>query len=152
MVERQYVIFKLSESEFGIKIDNVREIIPYEKPIPVPDTEEFIEGIINHRGDVIPIINLKKKFSIKEFNEVKDRRIIIVRLNAMEIGFMVDDASQTIVLNNDKIDLPPSIISGIDKKYIMGIGKLGEKDLLILVDLEKILSENEIREIRNIEI
>lgn len=152
MAERQYVVFKLDKGEFGIDIMNVREIVPYEESISIPDTPDFIEGIINHRGDVIPIINLKKRFSIGELKVTKDTRIIVITLEGREVGFIVDEASQTVRLNNDEIDLAPSIVGGIDKEYITGVGKLDDKRLLILIDLERILSQSEIKEIQRLEV
>lgn len=149
MYENQYVVFKLGESEFGIEMESVREIIPYEESIAVPDTEEIIEGIINHRGDVIPIVNLKKRFLIGGLNLTESTRIIIIRLDQMEIGLVVDEVLEIIRLNNNDVDPTPPIISGIDKKYIMGIGKLTGKRLLILINLEKILSLQEIKEIED---
>lgn len=152
MSEKQYVIFKLDGGEFGIEIMNVREIVPYEESISIPDTPDFIEGVINHRGNVIPIINLKNKFSLSKLEITKDTRIIVITLDEREVGFIVDEASQTVRLNDDEIDPAPSIIGGVDKKYITGVGKLDEKRLLILIDLEKILSKNEIKEIQNLEV
>lgn len=151
MVEKQYVVFKLDQGDFGIEIMNVREIVPYEESISIPDTPGFIEGVINHRGNVIPIINLKKRFSIGELKVTKDTRIIVITLEDREVGFIVDEASQTVRLNSDEIDSAPSIISGVDKKYIIGVGKLDEKKLLIILDLERILSQDEIEEIQKLE-
>ena len=152
MSEKQYVIFELDNGEFGIDIMNVREIVPYEESISIPDTPDFIEGVINHRGDVIPIVNLKNKFSLSKLEITKDTRIIVITLDEREVGFIVDEASQTVRLNDGDIDPAPSIIGGIDRRYITGVGKLDEKRLLILIDLEKILSENEIEEIQNLEV
>ena len=152
MSEKQYVIFKLDRGEFGIEIMNVREIVPYEESISIPDTPDFIEGVINHRGNVIPIINLKNKFSLSKLEITKDTRIIVITLDEREVGFIVDEASQTVRLNNEEIDPAPSIIGGVDKRYITGVGKLDEKRLLILIDLEKILSEDEIKEIQDLEV
>lgn len=152
MVEKQYVVFKLDKGEFGIEIMNVREIVPYEQSISIPDTPDFIEGIINHRGNVIPIINLKRRFSLGEFKATKDTRIIVITLEEKEVGFIVDEASQTVRLNNSEIDPAPLIIGGVDKRYITGVGKLDEKRLLILIDLERILSQDEIKEIQSLEV
>lgn len=152
MAEKQYVVFKLGKGEFGIDIMNVKEIGPYEESIFLPDTPSFIEGVINHRGNVIPIVNLKKRLSLGESEVTKDTRIIVISLDEKEIGFIVDEASQTFRLNDDQIDPAPTFISGVDKRYITGVGKLDEKRLLILIDLKKILSENEIEEIQNLEV
>lgn len=150
MTENQYVIFKLDQSEFGIDIMNVREIVPFEDSLPVPNTPKFVEGIINHRGTVIPIINLKKRFSLSNLEVDKDTRIIIVTIEGKDVGFIVDEASQTIRLSSDEIDLAPSYIVGVDEKYLEGVGKIDEKRLLIIIDLKAILSYEEIKEIQEI--
>lgn len=152
MVEKQYVIFKLDKGEFGIDIMNVKEIGPYEESISLPNTPDFIEGIINYRGSVIPVINLKKRLLLGNTEITNDTRIIVISLEERDIGFIVDEASQTIRLNNDQIDAAPDYIKGIDKRYITGVGKLDEKRLLILIDLEKILTDEEIEEIQSLEV
>lgn len=152
MAEKQYVVFKLDEGEFGIDIMNVKEIIPYEDSINIPNTPKFIKGVINHRGSVIPIVNLKERFNMQTLEIGKDTRIIIINLDGKEIGFIVDAASETLRLSEDNIETAPSMISGIDRKYLIGMGKIDEKRLLILIDLEKILTEEEIDEINSIEV
>lgn len=152
MVENQYVVFKLDKGEFGIDIMNVSEIIPYEESITLPDTPSFSEGIINYRGNVIPIINLRRRFSLEDTEVTKDTRIIVINLDEKQIGFVVDEASQTIRLDSELIDPAPSVTEKVDKKYIMGIGKIDEKRLLIIIDLEKILSVEEIEEIAQLEV
>ena len=151
MAENQYVVFNLKEEEFGIDIMNVKEIIPYAKSIKVPNTPDFIEGIINYRGNVIPIINLRKRFKLGDQEISKDTRIIVIALENKEIGFVVDEASQTLRLNEDQIDPTPDIISGVDKRYIIGVGKVDER-LLILIDLEKILTDEEKDKIETMDI
>ncbi len=152
MTENQYVVFKLDKNEFGIDIMNVKEIIPYQESVSVPNTPNFIEGIINYRGNVIPVINLRERFDM-DVNEItKDTRIIVITLNEKEVGFIVDEASQTIRLNEEQIDPAPDIVSGIDKRYITGIGKIDENRLLILLDLKEILTDEEKNEIENMEL
>ncbi len=152
MTENQYVVFKLDKNEFGIDIMNVKEIIPYQESVSVPNTPDFIEGIINYRGNVIPVINLRERFDM-DVNEItKDTRIIVITLNEKEVGFIVDEASQTIRLNEEQIDPTPDIVSGIDKRYITGIGKIDENRLLILLDLKEILTDEEKNEIENMEL
>lgn len=152
MTQNQYVVFKLDKGEFGINIMNVQEIIPYEESTSLPDAPLFIEGVINHRGDVIPIINLRKRFSLGDSDATKDTRIIVLNIDGREVGFVVDEASQTIRLSSDSIDSTPSITAGIEKEYISGLGKINEKRLLIILDINKILSVDEIKEIKQLEI
>lgn len=152
MTENQYVVFKLDKGEFGIDIMNVKEIIPYEESVSLPDTPSFTEGVINHRGNVIPIINLRKRFLLEDLDATKDTRIIVINLDEREVGFVVDEASQTIRLSNESIDSAPSITEGVEKKYIRGLGKIDDKRLLIILDVDKILSMEEIKEIQQLEV
>ncbi|KNF09485.1 chemotaxis protein, CheW-like protein [Gottschalkia purinilytica] len=146
MGERQYVVFKLGKEEYGIDIMNVREIGPYQESVKVPNSPSFVEGIINYRGNVIPIVCLKKRFSIEDSEIDTNTRIIIINLNDKQVGFIVDEASQTVKLDDNDIDPTPNIITGVDMKYITGVGKLNDR-LIILIDLEKILTDNEKEEI-----
>lgn len=152
MSEKQYVVFKLGKEEYGIDIMNVKEIGPYEESVKVPNTPHFIEGIINYRNRVIPIINLKRRFKLEDKGLTNDTRIIIINLNDKQIGFVVDEASQTVTLDDKDIDPAPDIISSIDRRYITGVGKLDNKRLLILIDLEKVLNDKEIDEIEKMDI
>lgn len=152
MAENQYVIFNLNTEEFGIDIMKVKEIIPYQESVNVPNSPNFIEGIINYRGNVIPIINLKKRFKLELSKPTKDTRIIVINLEDKEIGFVVDEASQTLRLDRNQIDPAPEIISEVDRRFITGVGKIGEDRLLILLDLHKILTDQEKEQVHMIEI
>ena len=149
MAENQYVVFKLGCEEYGIDIMNVKEIAPYEEVISLPNTPSYIEGVMNYRGNVIPIINLKKRMNIGKFEITKDTRTIVIVVEDKEIGFIVDEASQTIRVDDNQIDNAP-FIKDIDKRYIIGIGKLDEERMLVLIDLKSILSNDEIQEIQEL--
>lgn len=151
MAEKQYVVFKLGKEEYGIDIMNVKEIGPYQESTKLPNVPEFIEGIINYRGEVIPIINLKKRFNLEDKGVDNNTRIVVINLNDKQIGFVVDEASQTVRLHDKDIDPAPNIVAGIDKEFITGVGKL-ENRLIILIDLEKVLSKEEKNEIENMEL
>lgn len=152
MAENQYVVFKLGKSEFGIDIMNVKEIGTYVEAVSLPHTPSFIEGVINYRGKVIPVINLNKRFGLGDGEITKDTRIIVITLKEKEVGFIVDEASQTIRLSDEQIDPAPSFIGGVDKRFITGVGKLENNRLLILIDLEKVLNDDEIEEIEKLEV
>lgn len=151
MAEGQYVVFKLGQEEYGIDIMNVSEISTYQEIIKVPNVPSFIEGIINYRGSVIPIICLAKRLSIKAKEVDNNTRIIIINLQGKQIGFIVDEASSTIRISSEDIDPAPSIIGNIDTKYIKGVGKPGNR-LIILVDLENILTSEEIKEVQEVNV
>lgn len=152
MSEKQYVVFKLGKEDYGIDIMNVKEIGPYQKSVKLPNTPDFIEGIINFRDRVIPIINLKERFKLEDDGITNDTRIIIINLKEKQVGFVVDEASQTVRLDDENIDPAPDVISNIHRRYITGVGKLDENRLLILIDLEKVLSEEEKEQIGKIEL
>ncbi|MFA5524079.1 MAG: chemotaxis protein CheW [Tissierellales bacterium] len=151
MSEKQYVIFKLGKEEYGIDIMNVREIVQYQESVKIPNSPVFIEGIINYRGKVIPIICLKRKFGMAGGQKDANTRIIVINLNDRQIGFLVDEASQTIRIDDLDIDPTPEVISGIERKYITGVGKVDNR-LVILIDLEKVLTEDEKEKIENLEV
>lgn len=150
MSEKQYVVFKLNAEEFGIDIMDVKEIIPYQGSVSVPNSPDFVEWIINYRGSIIPIISLKKRFKLELSKTTKDTRIIVINLRDKEIGFAVDEASQTLRINKDQIDPAPDIISEIDRRFITGVGKINDNRLLILLDLQKIFTEREKDQINNV--
>lgn len=142
MPEKQYVIFKLGNQEYGIDILNVREISVITESTKVPNMDSFIEGVINMRGKIIPVINLKKRFNLDDDGDAKSSRIIISTLENKEIGFLVDEASQVITMKEEDVDSPPEMLVGIDKNYIVGIGRRDEK-LVIILDLYAILPNHE---------
>lgn len=150
MSEKQYVVFKLGKEEYGIDIMNVKEIVPYQECVKVPNAPRFVEGIINYRSKVIPIICLKKRFYIDNTSIDSNTRIIVINLNEKQIGFIVDEASQTVRLDDADVDPTPEVVVGVDRKYITGVGKLDNR-LIILIDLEKVLSDEEKEKIINME-
>ncbi|AOY75910.1 chemotaxis protein CheW [Clostridium formicaceticum] len=147
MAERQYVIFKLCGEEYGVAIQHVQEITEYKQATSVPNVPDFIEGIINLRGNITPIVSLKKKFNLQEKEIKESNRIIIINLMDKQVGFIVDDASQVLTMDEKQIENPPELLTGIERQYIIGIGKVDEK-IIILLDLEKILTEKEKQEIQ----
>ena len=136
MAENQFVIFKLGNEMYAVDILNVGGISEYRDITNVPNAPYFIEGIINLRGDIIPIVNLKKRFAIPEKEVDSDTRIIINNISGKDIGFIVDEASQVVKIDDDNIENAPDIIKGADREYIHGVGKMGN-EIVILLDLEK---------------
>ncbi|MDK2919871.1 MAG: purine-binding chemotaxis protein CheW [Candidatus Petromonas sp.] len=150
MAEKQYVIFKLGSEEYGVDIMRVKEISEFKESTKVPNSPYFVDGIINLRGEIIPIINLKKRFNIESEGINSDTRIIVINLNEKNVGFVVDEASQVLRINDEDIDPAPEIIAGVDRQYINGVGKIDDK-IVILLDLEKILSDKEKEKIEEME-
>jgi purine-binding chemotaxis protein CheW len=138
----QLVTFNISQEEFGIDILKVQEIIRTMEITKVPRAPEFVEGVINLRGKVIPIIDLRRRFGMDPRKHDNQTRIVVVELLGMIVGFVVDSVSEVLRIPADTVVPPPAIVSGIDSEYISGVGKLDDR-LLILIDLEKLLSNQE---------
>ncbi len=150
MAEMQLVVFKLDREEYGVDIMQVQEIGEYKQPVKVPNAPAFIEGIINLRGEVIPIISIHSRFNLPK-NEITElTRLIVITIAGRWIGFVVDDASEVITMNLNDIEDPPVMIAGADRKYIAGVGKLGER-ILIILDLNKLFNDEEHEQIGTIE-
>ncbi|OQY10768.1 MAG: hypothetical protein B6I28_00215 [Fusobacteriia bacterium 4572_132] len=130
--------FILNKEEYALRIDNVKEIIKKIKMTRVPKTEKYIVGVINLRGVVIPIVDLNKKFKAAEV-ESNSQRIIIVEIDLMMIGIIVDEVSEVLEVAEEQIFINPSIKSTIKKEYVNGVCKLGEERLLTLLNIKKIL-------------
>lgn len=149
MAENQFVIFKLGEERYAVDILNVGGISEFRDVTKVPNAPYFIDGIINLRGEIIPIVSLKKRFNIPEKAVDSDTRIIINNIRGKDIGFVVDEASQVIKIDDADIEDAPDIVKGADRQYISGVGKVNDQ-IVILLNLEKILNEEEQKAVNTI--
>jgi len=138
----QLVTFRIGVEEFGVEILRVQEIIRSLEITKVPNAPDIVDGIINLRGRVIPIVDLRKKFNLPSAGRTKDTRIIVVNIKEQTVGFVVDAVSEVFRLTSDNVEPPPPVIAGIDSDYIQGVGKVSNK-LLILLDLDRLLSAEE---------
>jgi purine-binding chemotaxis protein CheW len=137
--ERQIVVFKLGNEEFGVNIMEVREIIRMEDITKIPNSEQFVEGVINLRGGIIVVINLAMKLGLPNKESDKNTRIIVIEMKGSTVGMVVDSATEVLRLNGSDIKAAPEIITKkIDSSYIEGVGVVEER-LLILLDLAKVL-------------
>lgn len=142
MAEMQYVVFRLGQERFCVDISNVSAIQEYKEITPVPNSPKYIEGVINLRGDIIPVVNLKRRFNITETERSDETRIINISFNGKDIGFLVDEASQVLRIGQENIEPAPEIIKGKDRGYISGIAKIDDR-IAIVLDLEHIFNEDE---------
>lgn len=140
--ELQVVTFHLGKEEFAVPILQIQEINRLVEITRVPKSPDFVEGVINLRGKVIPIIDLRKRFSLPQAELGRYTRIVVVNMDSRMIGLIVDSVSEVLRLSQDAIEPPPPVVAGIESEYIRGLGKL-EGRLLILLDLNKILSRDE---------
>ncbi|PKM80180.1 MAG: chemotaxis protein CheW [Firmicutes bacterium HGW-Firmicutes-14] len=140
--ELQFVVFKLGNEEYGVPITQVKEINRLTSPTKVPRSPVFVEGIINLRGQIIPIVDMKKRFDLPLTEYTGDARIIVVQLGNHTFGVQVDSVSEVLRINSSDIEPAPQIVCSIDSRYITGVAKVGDR-LLILLDLDKLLSDEE---------
>lgn len=138
----QLVTFSIGEEEFGVDILKVQEIIRTMEITRVPKAPDFVEGVINLRGNVIPIIDLRKRFGLETRSHDKHTRIIVIEINNMIVGFVVDSVSEVLRIPANTVEPPPPVVAGLESEYISGVGKLEDR-LLILLDLDRLLSGEE---------
>ncbi|MBA4252224.1 MAG: chemotaxis protein CheW [Chlorobiaceae bacterium] len=139
----QIVSFNIGEEEFGVDILKVQEINRMINITQVPNSPDYISGVINLRGRIIPIIDLRKRLGMQSKQHDKDTRIIVVELEGKTIGFIVDSVREVLRIPKNITEPPPSIVNGIDSDYITAVGKLEDR-LLILLDLERLVSNKEL--------
>ncbi|UJF35363.1 chemotaxis protein CheW [Paenibacillus hexagrammi] len=145
------IVFALGTEEYGVEVEKVRTIERMQPMTRVPKAPEFIKGVINLRGVVIPIIDLRSRFGLETQNYTDATRIIIVSQGDYEVGLIVDSANDVIDLDTDNIDNPPEIVGGIKAKYLDGIARVGGQRLLVLLNLEQVLDRHEIQQLERTE-
>ncbi len=138
----QLVTFRLGSEEFSMDILKVQEIIRHMDLTRVPRTPDFVDGVINLRGRVIPVIDLRKRFGMTADERTNETRIIVADVNNSIVGLKVDAVSEVLRLPSDTVEPPPLLVKGTESDYIKGVGKL-EGRLIILLDIGKILSKTE---------
>ncbi len=143
----QLVTFRLGSEEFGVKILVVNEIIRLVQITPVPNAPACIEGVINLRGKVLPVIGLRKRFGLPDVPLDAHSRIIVMELNQNVVGFLVDAVSEVLRIPAHTVEQAPAVVAGIGSEYIEGVGKLDDR-LLILLDLEALLGDKAQEEIK----
>jgi len=141
-MEKQLVIFELASESYGIEIANVESIIKMQDITRVPKCPDFVEGITNLRGTVLPVIDLGKRFGIDEQIRDHDTRIIVVGLDGMKVGMIVSAVSEVLTIDESVIEPAPAIVTTINSSFIAGIARI-EKRLIILLNLDQILSKEE---------
>ncbi len=134
----QVVTFFIAEEEFAVEILDVHEIIRLIQITPVPNVAEFLEGVINLRGKVIPVINLRKRFDLPRIANSGKTRIIVMELRQKIMGFLVDEVSEVLSISKHIIEETPPIVAGVDAEYIRGVANM-QNGLLIILELEALL-------------
>jgi purine-binding chemotaxis protein CheW len=146
----QLISFEVGDEEYGLEILRVKEVIRIREITRLPKAPRFVKGIINLRGDVIPIIDLRDRFGLEHKEYTIMTRVIVVDVESKLVGMVVDAASQVVRIPSDQIEPPPPIVGGISAEYIKGVGKLDDR-LVILLNIDRILTVEEKVELRKLE-
>jgi purine-binding chemotaxis protein CheW len=142
----QFVVFKIGKELFGVGIDSIREIVRVPEVTEVPDAPHFLDGVINLRGRIVPVVDLRRRLRIQHADKTKATRVLITENSGSMVGLLVDAASEVIRIQPDAVDEPPEMISAIGVEYITGVAKLNER-LIILLDIKKILNVGDMKKI-----
>jgi len=146
--EIQLVVFKIGKEEFGVPISEVREIVRLIPITPVPRAPDFVEGVVNLRGQILAIIDLAKRLKLTPSPRSDRSRIIVIEFEGNIIGMIVDEVMEVLRLASENIDKAPELITAeIHEEYLKGVGKLGDR-LLILIDLARVFSPEEVEDIK----
>lgn len=137
---QKYAVFKIGEEEFGVEINRVVEILSTQKVHSIPDLPDFLSGIIAVRGQIIPLLDLRKRLGI--MSSSKKELIIVIKYDNEKIGVLVDHVKEIISLRKDEITNPPAIFKGLKRKYLAGIGKKDDR-VIIILNLDDLLTSEE---------
>jgi purine-binding chemotaxis protein CheW len=143
----QKVVFGIGKELFGVGIDIIREILKVPDMTEVPDSPDFLEGVINLRGKIVPVIDLRKRLRLNGADRTRSTRVLIAEESDRTVGLIVDSVTEVIRIQPDDVEKPPEMITAIGIEYITGVAKVDEK-LIILLDLKRVLSSEEMKRVR----
>ena len=141
--ETQIVVFELGDERYGLDIATVYEIIRHQPITAVPQAPAFVEGVINLRGRIIPVVDLRDRFGMTEGDLTKASRIVVCEAAGTRVGLVVDGVSEVLMIAADAIEPTPEVAAGVDAAYLRGIAKLGER-LIILLDLNGLFADADV--------
>ena len=142
----QWVTFQLENETYGINVMQVQEVLRYTEIAPVPGAPEYVLGIINLRGNVVTVIDTRSRFGLPSGDVSENSRIVIIEAEKQVIGIMVDSVAEVVYLRSSEIDAAPAVGTEESAKFIQGVSNR-DGQLLILVDLNKLLSDEECEDI-----
>jgi purine-binding chemotaxis protein CheW len=144
----QLVAFRIGKELFGVGIESIREIVRYPEITEVPDAPGFLEGVINLRGKIVPVVDLRKRLRLSGEEKTKSTRVLICEdgQGKSVVGLHVDAVTEVLKVQPDEIEGPPEMVSAIGVEYITGVAKI-EGRLIILLDLRKILSMEDMKKL-----
>ena len=142
--EQQLVVFQLAAELYGVEIARVHEIIRMQTITRVPRAPSFVEGVINLRGKVIPVVDLRRRFGLPTGEHTRATRIVVVEIGDQVVGIVVDGVSEVLRVSASVVEPPSPVVAGLDSDYVQGIAKLPDR-LVIMLDLDRVLAREERR-------
>jgi purine-binding chemotaxis protein CheW len=146
----QVVSFRLGSEEYGVDISQVQEIIRMVEVTRVPRAPHFMEGVINLRGQLIPIIDLRTRFGMPRIAATKSTRIVVTEIGTKRVGIVVDSVSEVLNIPIEQVEDAPEMVAGVGTEYIQGVGKMGDR-LIIMLDLTMVISSEEKQALETVE-
>ncbi len=146
----QLISFAIGDDDYGVNIQTVKEVIRHREITRLPKAPAFVKGVINLRGDIIPILDLRERFGMEQKEYTGMTRVIVVEIDGRSIGTVVDSVSHVIRIDEGQIEPPPPCVGKISEEYIRGVGKVGEK-LIVLLNIDRILTSEEKIELARLE-
>lgn len=138
--ELQLVAFRLGNETYAVDIQQVQEIIRMQRITAVPGAPFFVEGVINLRGRIIPVIDLRKRLGLPPGEETDEVRIVVVEVPPHKVGMIVDAVEEVLRLSTENIEAPSSLVASVDEQYLKGVGKTEDR-LVVLLDLKEVLKK-----------
>jgi purine-binding chemotaxis protein CheW len=145
----QVVSFALGSEEYGVDIAQVQEINRMVTITPVPRAPQFMEGVINLRGQLIPIIDLRTRFGMERSERTKNTRIVVTEIGSKRLGMVVDSVSEVLRIPIEQIEDAPDLVAGVDTEYIRGVAKLDAR-LIIMLNLDRVISSSDKAELEKL--
>lgn len=138
----QLVTFRVGGEEFGLDVFSVHEILRYEAPTPMPRAPAFVEGVLDVRGTLVPVVDLRRRFEVESPSHDDETRIVLVEFGGERLGLVVDAVTEVLRVPETSVLPPPQFVRGLAAEFVRGIVRLGDR-LVVLVDLDRILSSQE---------
>jgi purine-binding chemotaxis protein CheW len=143
MSEFQVVVCQLGDESYGLDIGSVYEIIRFQESTAVPASPQFVDGVINLRGRIVPVMDLASRFGLPRSATTNSTRIIVAGTAGMRVGLVVDAVTEVLMVSEEAVEPTPQVASGSDSGYIRGIAKLAEQ-LVIILDLQALFAEHDV--------
>ena len=145
---QRFLTFYLDDEIYGVAISDVKEIIAFMKTTKIPKMPKYFKGVMNLRGIIIPVIDMRLKFGLEESQYTMHTAIIIIQISGVSVGFIVDRVEEVLPINKEDITDPPSFGSKVDNDYIKKMAKSGE-DVVMILNLEELLTQHELDKLEN---